>query len=161
MKNGGKSRTGLAARVRRYLRGFEHLKNFRCPEVAQALGLKRAKRVREVFHDMLRRGEILKISKGNYVYQKRYEIKNWQQEVRPRIYRAMHAQRIFSAREIIIFSDAAKATGRKRIKILIETGDLVPAGRQKAPRGNMERLYRLRNVDRFFLEYIHTERERP
>lgn len=146
--------TGLAPKVREHIQSLGHLKYFRCSEVARALGEPTANRVREVFRDMIRRGEIRTVGPARYKYQHGHELNHRRRRVLSRIFRAMYAKGSFSAREIVVLSDAEKSTVHKRIRRLVATGYLVKGRWQKSPRGNMERLYQVRNPDTFFLKFI-------
>ena len=151
---GGRTyRTGLAREVREYLGGLPRGLWFTAPDVAGVL-LEPTPRVRDVFRDMLRRGEIERLGPQRYRYLGSGMVGERTGQIRPRVLRAMHTKGIFCVREISVLADVKKNTIRKIVRRLIEAGDLDQLGKQRTPRGDVEHLYGVRNYDGFFLKYV-------
>jgi hypothetical protein len=151
-------RMSTAKRIREHIRGYPR-KHFSPAEVARALRISREK-VQDALKDFLRRGEIGRIGQGRYLYKGSEMLNKRPATINPRIYRAMYAQTIFSAREVSVLADAKKNTVHKAMKRLRKAGEIVKAGRRKSPRGDIENTYRLGDRDAFLLQYIEVRRER-
>jgi len=145
---------GLAQSVRAHLQGLSRGKNFSPAEVAGALGLPNAIKVRDVFHDFMKRSEIKRVGPGRYRYSGVKLHRERPREIKARLYRAMHIRGIFSARQIAMLADADKHYAQKLIRQLVRAGDVEVAGKEKTHRGTIERTYRVRRRDAFYLEYV-------
>lgn len=115
----------------------------------------KAKRVRSAIGWLKRTGEVASVRRGVYWY-----IGDGTEgrtcDVRDRILRAMYVKRLFTARDIIILSDAEKSYVNAMIRELVAAGEIVAAG--KVP-GKLQRVraYRARNPREFFLKYVRGE----
>jgi hypothetical protein len=91
---------GLTQRVRACMSGFAKQKIFTAPAVAEMIGEPDSSMIRRVFANLLRRGEIIKRSRGRYSYKGKKELWKRANPVSVRVFRAMHVSRAFSASDI-------------------------------------------------------------
>lgn len=144
---------GLAAKVRTQLQEWSSFKVFTAKEVAHKIGAERTQ-IQDLFRDMMRRGEIVRVGIGLYQYRSGHKLKSQPYTLAPRVYRAIHAKRHFSAREISVITDGKKNSVQKVIRSLIRRGAIRAGGSQKTLRGHIERVYWIKDSNQFFLEYV-------
>lgn len=148
---GGK--TGLAAQVRDLMQRKASRACWTPANVANDLGLPNAMRVREVFRDMLRRGEIERLVRGRYRYVGAQHLNARPSEISSRMLRAMHVMRTFTVREVARLADAKKDYTKKVVRRLCLQEDIRRVGRLPTPTEGWEAVYRIKDPDGFYLRH--------
>lgn len=141
----GEYNSGIAGRVRRFLQ--EHgTPVFSINGVAGEIGCERDK-VKDVVKDFLKAGEVRRVSRGRFQYVREGPFGE-------QALRAMHARGRFSVREISVLSDVPKPTIARMVNQLLDQEVILPTGEQRDPRGRREQMFRIRDRDGFFLQYV-------
>lgn len=154
-QQGKRYQTGLAKRLREYLQKLGPRKRFNPAKIARELGEPGSIRVQDALRDFERRGEVVKLRPGEYLYEGSDMLHIRPANIKPRVMRAIYASGAFTGREIGILSDARKQWVKKLLAKLVDRGDLVVIGRRNIPRkGGVERVFRVKNREDFLLKYI-------
>jgi transcription initiation factor IIE alpha subunit len=110
-------------------------------------------RVRSVIRDMRKSGEIVSVARGEYRYAATAPAGRTN-EVFKRICRAMHLRGFFSARDLVILTDADESYVNVVIRGLAADAVVRLAGKRTAASNRRERVWELVHRDRFYLEYV-------
>lgn len=140
-----------AEHVREFLSRFNRW--FTVDLVSRMLEIHRD-RVNQVLVAMANRGEAVRIRPGVYRYTGvRLKVKSTQQ-VRPRVFRAMHIKGVFSAREISGLAECQKGFVLKIARELIGAGVLEHICMRKDATNHDEKVFRVRHADSFYRDYV-------
>ncbi len=145
---------GITSRVRDCISSFSRRKSFSASAVARMIGEPNAAMVQQVFADLLERGEIVKLAQGQYRYLGVGHFWRKPNPVTRRLLRAMHVSLAFSARDLVVLTDATRSFAHKLIKRLVASGDVVLVGMQKSINGQSEATYRVKDRDAFYLKHL-------
>ena len=145
---------GLSGRIRGCISAFSSRRTFSAPAVARMIGESDARAVENILADFLARGEIIKKAPGRYSYKGVSKFRKKPSPVTLRIYRAMHVSRTFSAQDIVILSDATMRFVLVLIQELMESGDIVTAGKRKNINCRWEVIRRVKDQDAFYLKHL-------
>lgn len=110
-------------------------------------------RIRDALRDFRRRKEIRIISRGTYEYVPT-ENAGRGAGVAARIFRAVHAKRTFSTKDIALLCDADTHYTHAVIRRLTASGEVAATGRRKEKGRPAETVYQLVHPDRFYLERV-------
>ena len=145
---------GYAAAIRAYLKGLAPGETASPREIAFDCGQIPRRSCRQALLDMLDRGEIERVSPGQY----RYVATNYQGHecaVKDKILRSISMLGQFNVREIRLVSDADQTYIHMVVNELVASGDLESLGKQldSVTGGNAPR-YRVRWADKFYRRYV-------
>jgi len=148
----------MAARLRELIGSWK--KEFAPREITLRLGFKNGVGVRNVLTNMVERGEVERTGYGRYRFLGFLPKWSERAEVKPRIHRAMHVKRSFTAAEIARLSDAGVNFVRKELLKLAKQGDLERVCLKQSSRFSREWVYRVRHPDRFYVKYCAGSRRK-
>lgn len=109
-----------------------------------------------VMLEMLKRGEVERVSRGWYRYCP-VQVNKRPAPLRSKLLRAMHVKIRFSVREIAQLADTTPACTRYLVIHLRKAGEIEAIGRQRTPHGRWETVFRVRDKDGFFFKHIRGE----
>ena len=142
----------MAARVREAI-GSKRKEDFSAREITLELGIEMGGSVRDVLQDMLRRGEIKRTGYGRYRFLGFSPRWSNRAAIKPRVHRAMHVKKSFTANDLARLSDATVNFVRKEMRKLVATGDLERVCIKQNNRFSREWVYRVRHPDRFYIKF--------
>jgi hypothetical protein len=141
----------MAARVRELIGSIK--KDFSPKEISQQLELQDGGAVRHVLRDMLRRREVEQMGYGRYRFIGFSPRWSDRAAVKPRVHRAIHVKKSFTANDIARLSDATVNFVRKELRSLVSNGDIERIGTKANSRFSREWVYRVCHPDRFYLKF--------
>ena len=144
----------LANKKREHLQSFSRRKTFSAVEVAKALGLSDVSKVNRAFGDFYRRGEIERVSRGRYRYRKIQLKSGIIPVIKQRMLRAMHITGCFTIRKIAMLAEADRKYVTRVVRTLVKEGGVEQVGKKKNIQGAMDKVFRVRNRDAFYLKHV-------
>jgi hypothetical protein len=151
-------RRGAIGKIRTHLQEMEGV-TFRPFALSRVLK-EPSQAVRNALRDMKRRGEVARVGPGQYRYLGSGMLRAQQiSPARLRLFRAIHASVRFSAREIAVLSDSRPNFVQKMLRELVAQGQIELRGWQTGPRGGKETVFRVKDRDRFYLEWVTGKNE--
>lgn len=145
-----------ASRVREHISGL--LSEFTPAEVTRDLELPHGGVVRDVLKDMALRGEVKRMESGRYRYLGFQPAWGARRSIKPRMYRAMHVKRAFTAADIAMLADAGMNFTSKVIRQLLDEDDIERVGKKRNRNNQPIWIYRVRHLDRFYQKYVAAQR---
>ena len=146
--------TGFANRIREAAKRFG---TFGVRQLADEIGVQsyaEVAKVRNALRDFRRRGEIIHIARGCWKYCGK-EHAGRGKGVRERVYRAMYTKTVFSARDLVVLTDADESYIRALIRRLLKAGHVRKTGdRPLNGTRRREAVFGLTDPDQFYLEYV-------
>lgn len=153
--------TGMAQRIRE---AAKRLGTFGVRELADEVGLpdgqagvqtyREVRKVRNALRDFRRRGEIIHVARGVWRYCGR-DHEGRGKGVREKVYRAMYNKRTFSARDLVLLTDADESYIRVLVRKLVAAGVIRrTGGRPINGTRRKEAVFALVDPDQFYLKYV-------